>query len=70
MGGMSDGNTASLHAPTLDGMGPTGDGAHASHEFASIDGLVERTALLAAVLLLPADLEMVGEAAAADSGRA
>jgi glutamate carboxypeptidase len=70
VGGMSDGNTASLHTPTLDGMGPTGDGAHASHEFASIDGLVERTAVLAAVLLLPADLEMVGGAAGADSERA
>ena len=56
VGGMSDGNTASVHTPTLDGLGPTGDGAHAAHEFVSIDGLVERTALLAAALLLPADL--------------
>jgi glutamate carboxypeptidase len=70
VGGMSDGNTASLHAPTLDGMGPTGDGAHAAHEFISIDGLVERTALLAAVLLLPADLELAREVGAADSGTA
>jgi glutamate carboxypeptidase len=69
VGGMSDGNTASLHAPTLDGLGPTGDGAHAAHEFASIPGLVERTALLAALILLPADVEMAGEAAAADAGQ-
>ena len=56
VGGMSDGNTASRYAPTLDGLGPTGDGAHAAHEFVWIDGLVERTALLAEVLLLPSDL--------------
>ena len=56
VGGMSDGNTASQHTPTLDGLGPIGDGAHAAHEYVSIDGLVERTALLAAALLLPADL--------------
>ncbi len=53
VGGMSDGNTASQYAPTIDGMGPTGDGAHAAHEFVSVEGLVERTALLANVLLLP-----------------
>lgn len=70
VGGMSDGNTASLHAPTLDGLGPTGDGAHAAHEFVFIDGLVERTALLAALLLLPADLEKAPEAATAGFSRA
>jgi glutamate carboxypeptidase len=53
VGGMSDGNTASRYAATIDGMGPIGDGAHAAHEFVSIEGLVERTALLANVLLLP-----------------
>jgi glutamate carboxypeptidase len=60
VGGMSDGNTASLYTPTLDGLGPTGDGAHAAHEYVSIEGLVERTALLAAALLLPADLSAEG----------
>ena len=71
VGGMSDGNTASLHTPTVDGLGPTGDGAHAAHEFVSIDGLVERTALLASALLLPADLRALGVAAAAggEAGR-
>ncbi len=53
VGGMSDGNTASRYAATIDGMGPIGDGAHAAHEFVSVEGLVERTALLANVLLLP-----------------
>ncbi|UCG75188.1 MAG: M20 family metallopeptidase [Gemmatimonadota bacterium] len=70
VGGMSDGNTASLHAPTLDGLGPIGDGAHAAHEFISIDGLVERTALLAMVLLLPVDLErfVQGRTASSQTG--
>ncbi|MEE8447915.1 MAG: M20 family metallopeptidase [Gemmatimonadota bacterium] len=53
VGGMSDGNTSSRYAATIDGMGPIGDGAHAAHEFVSVEGLVERTTLLANVLLLP-----------------
>ena len=53
VGGMSDGNTASHYAATVDGLGPIGDGAHAPHEHVLLDGLVERTALLAAILLLP-----------------
>jgi len=31
--GVSDAKTISQHAPTLDGLGPVGDGAHARHEF-------------------------------------
>jgi glutamate carboxypeptidase len=52
-GGGSDGNTASQVAPTLDGLGAVGDGAHAEHEQVHIPGWVERTALLAGLLLLP-----------------
>lgn len=52
-GGASDGNETSLFSATLDGLGPVGDGAHADHEHVDIDQLVERTALLA--LLLMAD---------------
>ena len=51
-GGGSDGNfTAALGVPTLDGMGPVGAGAHASHEHLLRAHLAERTALLASMLL-------------------
>lgn len=53
-GGGSDGNTASQFAPTLDGLGAVGDGAHAEHERVFVPGWVQRTALLAGLLLLPA----------------
>jgi len=53
-GGGSDGNTASQVAPTLDGLGAVGDGAHAEHEHVHVPGWVERTALLAGLLMLPA----------------
>ena len=50
-GGGSDGNfTAALGIPTLDGMGAVGEGAHAAHESILCDSLVERTALLAAMI--------------------
>ncbi len=52
-GGCSDGNTASLFAPTLDGLGPIGGGAHAVHEFVEFDSLMERGALLALLLAAP-----------------
>ena len=52
-GGGSDGNTASLYAPTLDGLGAIGGGAHAVHEFVEIDSLVERGALMALLLAAP-----------------
>lgn len=52
-GGASDGNLASQYAPTLDGLGPVGDGAHADHEFIFIDSLIERGALLAHLILAP-----------------
>ena len=50
-GGGSDGNTTSLYTPTLDGLGTTGDGAHANHEFIFLDKLPERTALVSLLLL-------------------
>ena len=50
-GGGSDGNTTSTYTATIDGLGTTGDGAHASHEFIFASQLPERTALLALLLL-------------------
>lgn len=50
-GGGSDGNfTAALGIPTLDGLGCPGAGAHADHEQISRQGLIDRTALLCALL--------------------
>jgi glutamate carboxypeptidase len=50
-GGGSDGNfTAALGIPTLDGLGGTGDGAHARHEHVIISELPQRAALLAALI--------------------
>jgi glutamate carboxypeptidase len=50
-GGGSDGNTTSLYTATLDGLGPVGDGAHAHHEHLDLGRTIERTALLALLLL-------------------
>jgi glutamate carboxypeptidase len=50
-GGGSDGNfTAALGIPTLDGLGATGDGAHALHEHVTVDELPVRAAVLAGLL--------------------
>jgi glutamate carboxypeptidase len=50
-GGGSDGNfTAALGIPTLDGLGGTGDGAHARHEQVIVRELPHRVALLAALI--------------------
>jgi glutamate carboxypeptidase len=50
-GGGSDGNfTAALGIPTLDGLGGTGDGAHARHEHVIVSELPQRAALLAALM--------------------
>lgn len=50
-GGGSDGNiTASLGVPTLDGLGPQGDGLHALHEHVVINSLPTRATLLAGML--------------------
>lgn len=52
-GGGSDGNTTAAFTPTLDGLGPVGDGAHAEHEHVLVASLPERAAVLAALLLAP-----------------
>jgi len=50
-GGGSDGNfTAALGVPTLDGLGPRGDGAHALHEHVEVADLPWRPAFLAMLL--------------------
>jgi glutamate carboxypeptidase len=50
-GGGSDGNfTGAIGVPTLDGLGPRGDGAHASHEHVEIDDLPWRAAFVAELL--------------------
>ncbi len=50
-GGGSDGNfTAAMGIPTLDGLGPQGDGLHALHEHVVISSLPQRAALVAGIL--------------------
>ncbi len=50
-GGVSDGNlTASVGTPTLDGMGPTGEGLHAVDENVLISSLPERMAVHVALI--------------------
>jgi glutamate carboxypeptidase len=50
-GGGSDGSfTAALGVPTLDGLGPDGDGAHALHEHVVISSLAWRAALVAGLV--------------------
>ena len=51
-GGGSDGNfTAALGVPTLDGLGPQGDGAHALHEHVLVGDLGWRVAFIAGLLV-------------------
>jgi glutamate carboxypeptidase len=52
-GGGSDANTTSQYAPTLDGLGAVGSGAHARDESSRLDKMVERTALLGCLLSAP-----------------
>lgn len=50
-GGGSDGNfTATLGVPTLDGLGPTGGGAHGDDEHVYVPSMARRAALLAHIL--------------------
>lgn len=50
-GGASDGNlTSALGVPTLDGLGPVGDGAHAIDEYIETDSLVMRAQLIAGLI--------------------
>ena len=51
VGGASDGNlTAAAGVPTLDGLGPTGDGAHAIDEFVETGDLPRRVEFLSRLL--------------------
>lgn len=50
-GGAGDTNlTGSAGTPTVDGLGPDGAGAHSASEYASINSLLQRAALLATYL--------------------
>ena len=50
-GGGSDASIASnMGVPTLDGLGPDGDGIHAEHEHLILPSLIERTAFLTELL--------------------
>lgn len=52
VGGASDGNlTAAAGVPTLDGLGPMGDGAHARHEHVLIEDLARRVDLIERLVL-------------------
>jgi glutamate carboxypeptidase len=53
VGGASDGNFTAPLAPTLDGLGPIGDGAHARHEQVVVEALGDRARLLADLLADP-----------------
>ena len=52
VGGASDGNfLAALGIPVLDGLGVSGDGAHAAHEHIEADDIARRGALIGGLLL-------------------
>ena len=51
-GGASDGNfTAGLGIPTIDGLGPIGEGAHSENEQVDLSNLPYRAALMAEIML-------------------
>ena len=51
-GGASDGNlTSALGVPTLDGLGPIGDGAHSVDEYIEVNSLVMRAQLIAGLIV-------------------
>ena len=52
VGGASDGNfIAALGIPVLDGLGISGDGAHAVHEYIEADDIARRGALIGGLLI-------------------
>jgi glutamate carboxypeptidase len=61
VGGAPDANTTSRYTATLDGLGAVGDGAHAVHEYVKLLPMVERTALLALLLLTPLTAPNLGD---------
>ena len=70
VGGGSDGNfSGALGIPTLDGLGVTGDGAHADHEHAEVATLADRITLVAG-LLARLQVALVAEAFAEFEGAA
>lgn len=50
-GGGSDGNLTAPYAPTLDGLGPVGGGAHANDEHLILSEMTKRSALFALLLM-------------------
>lgn len=50
VGGGSDGNFTAPIAPTLDGLGAPGDGAHAAHEHVRLDRWPDHVRLLTRLL--------------------
>ena len=52
-GGASDGNITNQYAPTVDGLGAVGEGAHAYHEKIFLEETLKRAALLTLLLLHP-----------------
>ena len=47
-GGFSDSNLLAAHGiPTIDGLGPNGQGAHSTSEWCDLDSLLRRTKALA-----------------------
>ncbi len=60
-GGSSDGNFTSCFTATLDGLGAVGGGAHADHEFVDRAHMIDRTALLALLLLEPSLAKVPGD---------
>jgi glutamate carboxypeptidase len=55
-GGASDGNlTSAIGIPTLDGLGPIGNGAHHLDEHVEVDSIPWRTAIVAGLILRLAD---------------
>jgi glutamate carboxypeptidase len=69
VGGGSDANTTSLFTGTLDGLGPIGEGSHATDERVDITQLPGRTALLALLVVEPATCQRpAGGGATHDAG--
>jgi glutamate carboxypeptidase len=51
VGGGSDGNfTAGVGTPTIDGLGPVGEGAHTAEEHVLLSSIAPRSALVAAII--------------------
>lgn len=64
VGGGSDANTTSAFTGTLDGLGPIGEGSHATDERIDIARLPQRTALLALLILEPAETHLPSDISA------